>query len=119
MTALLWKSKSEINLLSGKELCQAASFPGVKSRKLTAITVLWTVTTSRRRLQSMAPKRAIAYVMSVQLPPDEAVCVIECDVKRKSYCETAFLLNVSPETVKRCRRRAYQKFADEERSRTI
>lgn len=72
----------------------------------------------RRRLQSMAPKRAIAYVMSAQLPPDEAVCVIECDVKRKSYCETALLLNVSPETVKRCRRRAYQKFADEERSRT-
>ena len=27
-------------------------------------------------------------------------------------------LNVSPETVKRCRRRAYQKFADEERSHT-
>ena len=72
----------------------------------------------RRRLQSMAPKRAIAYVMSAQLPPDEAVCVIECDVKRKSYCETALLLNVSPETVKRCRKRAYQKFADEERSRT-
>lgn len=73
----------------------------------------------RRRLQSMSPKRAIAYVMSVQLPPDEAACVIECDVKRKSYCETALLLNVSPETVKRCRKRAYQKFADEERSRTI
>ena len=46
----------------------------------------------RRRLQSMAPKRAIAYVMSAQLPPDEAVCVIECDIKRKSYCETAFLV---------------------------
>lgn len=66
----------------------------------------------QRRLQIMAPKRAIAYVMSVQLPPDEAVCVIECDVKRNSYCETAFLLNVSHETVKRCRIRAYQSLVD-------
>ena len=72
----------------------------------------------RRRLQSMAPKRAIAYVMSAQLPSDEAVCVIECDVKRKSDCETAFLQNVSPETLTRCRRKAYQNFADEETSHT-
>lgn len=71
----------------------------------------------RKRLQSMAPRRAIAYIESIDLPPYEAACVIESDVRGKSYCEIAFLLNVSPETVKRYRRRAYQKIADEQKNR--
>ena len=37
----------------------------------------------------MAPKRAVAYILSFELPPDEAYCLIECDVRGKSHAEAA------------------------------
>lgn len=67
----------------------------------------------RESLQSMAPRRAIALVEEMQLPADEARTVIECDVRRRSCVEAAHSMNVSPETVKAYRRRAYAKMADE------
>ena len=67
----------------------------------------------RGSLQSMAPRRAIALVEEMQLPADEARTVIECDVRRRSCVEAARSMNVSPETVKAYRRRAYTKMADE------
>lgn len=57
----------------------------------------------------MAPKRAVAYVLSFELPADEAACIIECDVRRKSYAQVCEALHLSPEAVNRCRRRAYKK----------
>lgn len=66
----------------------------------------------RAQLSRMAPRRAIAYIEEFDLPLDEAVCVIECDVRRKSYTQVCDLLHLSPEAVKRARRRAYKKIAD-------
>lgn len=63
----------------------------------------------RAQLSSMAPKRAVAYVLSFELPADEAACIIECDVRRKSYAQVCEALHLSPEAVNRCRRRAYKK----------
>lgn len=57
----------------------------------------------------MAPKRAVAYILSFELPADEAACIIECDVRRKSYAQVCEALHLSPEAVNRCRRRAYKK----------
>lgn len=57
----------------------------------------------------MAPKRAVAYILSFELPQDEAACLIECDVRRKSYAQVCEALHLSPEAVNRCRRRAYKK----------
>ena len=66
----------------------------------------------RAMLQGMAPKMAIAWIQSFELPQEEAQCIAECDVRGKSCVETAFSLHVSPETVKKYRRRAYGKIAD-------
>lgn len=63
-------------------------------------------------LQAMAPKRAIAWIQSFELPQEEAQCIAECDVRRRSCIEQAFRMNVSVDVVKRCRRRAYRKIAD-------
>ena len=45
----------------------------------------------------MAPKRAVAYILSFELPADEAACIIECDVRRKSYAQVCDALHLSPE----------------------
>lgn len=60
----------------------------------------------------MAPTRAVAYILSLELPADEAACIIECDVRRKSYAQVCEAMHVSPEYVKMRRRRAYAKIAD-------
>lgn len=61
----------------------------------------------------MAPKRAVAYILSFELPDDEAYCLIECDVRRKSCVQVAFERNLSVDAVKKYRRRAYHKIASE------
>lgn len=48
----------------------------------------------------MAPKRAVAYILSFELPDDEAACIIECDVRRKSCVQVAFERNLSVDAVK-------------------
>lgn len=60
----------------------------------------------------MAPKRAVAYVLSFELPQDEAACIIECDVRRKSYVQVADMLHVSVDGLAKIRRRAYTKIAN-------
>lgn len=65
----------------------------------------------RKSLAAMAPKKAIEYIESFDLPPDETACLIECDVRGKSYVQVCDLLHLSPEAVKRARRRAYNKIA--------
>nr|DAR54859.1 MAG TPA: ECF sigma factor [Caudoviricetes sp.] len=69
----------------------------------------------RAELSAMAPRRAVEYILSFELPQDEAACLIECDVRRKSYAQVCEALHLSPEAVNRCRRRAYQKIADGQR----
>jgi DNA-directed RNA polymerase specialized sigma24 family protein len=66
----------------------------------------------RAQLSSMAPKRAIAYILSFELPEDEAACIIECDVRRKSCVQVADMLHVSVDGLAKIRRRAYTKIAD-------
>lgn len=62
----------------------------------------------------MAPKRAIAYILSFELPDDEAACLIECDVRRKSCVQVAMEQSLSVDAVKKYRRRAYHKISQEE-----
>lgn len=62
----------------------------------------------------MAPRRAIEYILSLELPPDEAACIIECDVRRKSCAQVCEALHLSPEAVNRCRRRAYKCLEDDD-----
>lgn len=66
----------------------------------------------RAMLGSMAPKRAVAYIREQELPEDEELCLIECDVRKKSYLQVGALLCVSPEVIKRKRRAAFAKIAD-------
>ncbi len=61
----------------------------------------------------MAPKRAIAYILSFELPDDEAACIIERDVRQKSCVQVAMERSLSVDAVKKYRRRAYQKIASE------
>lgn len=63
-------------------------------------------------LSSMAPKRAEAYIRSFELPGDEEYCILQIDVRRQSYTQVSGQMNVSPEYIKKCRRRAYSKILD-------
>ena len=67
----------------------------------------------RAKLSAMAPKRAVAYVLSFELPADEAACIIECDVRQKSCVQVAMERSLSVDAVKKYRRRAYRKMASE------
>lgn len=67
----------------------------------------------RALLSSMSPRRAVDYVQSFQLRPDEEAVLIECDVRGLSYVQAAGKLNLSPDTIKRRRQSAYSKISDE------
>jgi DNA-directed RNA polymerase specialized sigma24 family protein len=60
----------------------------------------------------MAPRHAVEYIKAFELPPDEEACIIEADVRRKSLVQIALARNMAVDTVKRCRRRGYQKIQD-------
>lgn len=60
----------------------------------------------------MSPQRAIDYVSALELPGDEAFCIIECDVRGKSCVRVAARLYVSVDGLYKIRRRAYDKIAD-------
>lgn len=66
----------------------------------------------RALLQSMAPRRAVEYIQSFQLPAEEEQMLIECDVRGKSCTQAAELCCTTPDTIKRRRKRAYLKIAD-------
>lgn len=67
----------------------------------------------RALLTTMSPKRAEAYIRAFELPPDEEASLIVCDVRGLSCLQAADVLHTSLETVKRRRRSAYGKIADE------
>lgn len=73
----------------------------------------------RAELSAMAPRRAVEYILSFELPQDEAACLIECDVRRKSYAQVCEALHLSPEAVNRCRRRAYKKSQTDKESTEV
>lgn len=67
----------------------------------------------RALLSSMSPRRAVDYVQSFQLRPDEEAVLIECDVRGLSYIQAGDKLHLSPDAIKDRKRRAYSKIADE------
>ena len=67
----------------------------------------------RALLQSMAPKRAVYYIQSFELPPEEELFLIECDVRRKSNIQAAIDNVTTPEVVKRRKRSAYHHISDQ------
>lgn len=67
----------------------------------------------RALLNSMSPRRAIDYVQSFQLRPEEEAVLLECDVRGLSYVQAADKLHLSLEVIKERKRRAYSKIADE------
>lgn len=69
--------------------------------------------TIRALLSSMAPRRAIDYIQSFQLRPDEETVLIECDVRGLSQIQVADKLHMSPDVVKLRRRTAYSKIVDD------
>lgn len=69
--------------------------------------------TIRALLQTMSPRRAEEYVRSFRLPVEEELFLLECDIRGKSYIQAARDNSTTPEVIKRRRRRAYSKIADE------
>lgn len=67
----------------------------------------------RTLLQTMAPRRAEAYIRSFRLPEEEERFLLECDVRGKSYVQAARDNSTTPEVIKRRRCRAYSKIVDE------
>lgn len=67
----------------------------------------------RTVLGRSAKEKAVAYIDSFQLNPDERACLIDREVRRKSVQQIAMEQNVSPETVKRWRKNALRRMAAE------
>lgn len=67
----------------------------------------------RSLLCSMSPRRAVDYIRSFQLRPEEEAVLVECDVRGLSYVQAADKLHLSPDAIKERKRRAYNKIADE------
>lgn len=61
----------------------------------------------------MAPKRAAEYIKSFELPGEEELFLLECDVRRKSYVQAAEDNHTTPEVIKRRKMSAYAHIADE------
>ena len=66
----------------------------------------------RTRLKEMAPRRAMAYVRSFHLQPEEELFILDHDVLGKSIQQIATENSVSPETVKRRRKTGFLKIID-------
>ena len=72
----------------------------------------------RAKLSAMAPRRAVIYIQSFDLPPDEMACLVECDVRGRSLVQVAAQLHMSVDGLAKLRRRAYRKLADGQREST-
>lgn len=66
----------------------------------------------RALLTTMAPKRAAEYIKSFDLPEEEELFLLECDVRRKSYVKAADDNHTTPEVIKRRKMSAYAHIAD-------
>ena len=63
-------------------------------------------------IAGMAPNRAVEFVRSFDLPEEEAQSLILCDVRQRSYVQASDILHLSPESIKRKRRKALDKIVD-------
>lgn len=67
----------------------------------------------RGYIAGMAPNRAVEFVRSFDLPEEEeAQSLILCDVRQRSYVQASDILHLSPESIKRKRRKALDKIID-------
>lgn len=96
---------------NGREACNVS--PRVSALQAPAHSMDKQHRAIRAQLSAMAPRRAVAYIRSFELPPDEMACLVECDVRGRSCVQVAFEMNLSPDTVKKYRRKAYRKIASE------
>lgn len=67
----------------------------------------------RTLLSTMSPRRAIEHIRALDLPAEEELFLVECDVPCLSYMQAADKRATTPEVIKRRRQRAYSKIADE------
>lgn len=67
----------------------------------------------RALLSAMAPKRAVSYIRSFELPEEEELYLIECDVRKKSVVQASLDHHSTPDVVKRRRQSAYAHIADQ------
>lgn len=67
----------------------------------------------RNKISTMASKRARDYIFSFELQPYETTCIIEREVNGKSCVQIAEQLGASVEFVKKKRRMAFSKIADQ------
>lgn len=67
----------------------------------------------RALLTTMAPKRAVDYIRSFELPAEEELYLIECDVRRKSCVAVAMEYHATEDIVKRRKQSAYAHIADQ------
>ncbi len=95
---------------NGREACNVS--PRVSALQAPAYSMDKQHRAIRAQLSSMAPRRAISYIRSFDLPPDEAASLIECDVRGRSCVQAAELLHLSVDGLAKLRRRAYHKIAD-------
>lgn len=63
----------------------------------------------RKKLKKMPPKSAIEYVKSFELPEEEELFIIECDIRKKSIVALSMQNAVSTVTVSRRRQDGYAK----------
>ena len=61
----------------------------------------------REAIKDLTPGKSVPVIQSFGLTPEEEKYIIEGDVNRKSVVQIAMENNVSPETVKRRREKAY------------
>ena len=67
----------------------------------------------RALIQAMAPNRAKDYIKSFDLPEEEELFLLECDVRRKSQVKAADDNHTTLEVVKKRKMSAYAHIADE------
>ena len=67
----------------------------------------------REVLGRVTSEKAVAYIRSFNLRLDEETALIDREVKHKSVQQIVMEQNVCPETVKRWRRSALNRIADE------
>ena len=95
---------------NGRETCNVS--PRVSALQAPAHSMDKQHRAIRAKLSSMAPRRAVAYIRSFELPPDEMACLVECDVRGRSCVQVAQMLHLSVDGLAKLRRKAYRKIAD-------
>lgn len=62
----------------------------------------------------MSKARAVDYIKSFELPPDEENVLLKCDVQKMTSVQAMFALHMSISQIKRAHSRAYARIADKQ-----